>query len=417
MLPKPNKRDLTSARAWRPISLLSCLGKGLERLVARRLAWASIHRGVLHPQQCGALPKRSATDLVAALVHDIEEAFARGQVATLVTMDVQGAFDTVMRKRLARRLREQGWPAHLVRWVYAFMEDRSASVRYQDITTPSSPLQCGLPQGSPVSPVLFLLYTEPIYRLGDAQGRSGYADDVATLSVGDSAEATVAEATRKIDELVAWGAANGIAFDPDKTEVIHFSRRPARNAPAIRHGDHEKQPGAALRWLGIWLDPTLSFKTHVEKWTAKARAVAYHLKGLTNTERRRDQPVVGAAVERAAIEDQRVYPENGRMSPLGHTGHPAGMGHDTGRCSPPRERHPSGGAAARSRPPTLRGPPKGSRRGTPTCGAHSSSRAAVCSRLNQAKISTITQGVPHPPSADGRAAGKLQAAGPTTRHT
>ena len=158
MIAKPGRRDLTTARAWRPISLLSCLGKGLERLLARRLAWASIHYGVLHSQQIGALPKRSAVDLVAALIHDIEEAFAQKQVATLLTMDVQGAFDTVMRNRLVLRLREQGWPEHLAKWVESFMNDRSACVRFQDTTTPISPLQCGLPQGSPISPILFLLY-------------------------------------------------------------------------------------------------------------------------------------------------------------------------------------------------------------------------------------------------------------------
>ncbi|KAH7471445.1 hypothetical protein FOMA001_g13039 [Fusarium oxysporum f. sp. matthiolae] len=181
MIAKPGRRDLTSPRAWRPISLLSCLGKGLERLIARRLAWATINYSVLHPQQAGALPKRSATDLVTALIHDIEEAFARKTVATLVTMNIQGAFDTVMRNRLVLRLREQGWPDHLARWAGSFMSDRSARVRYQDTLTSSSPLECGLPQGSPVTPILFLLYTEPIYRLGNPQGRFGYADDTAIL--------------------------------------------------------------------------------------------------------------------------------------------------------------------------------------------------------------------------------------------
>ncbi|KJZ69582.1 hypothetical protein HIM_11019 [Hirsutella minnesotensis 3608] len=133
MIAKLGRRDLSTPRAWRPISLLSCLGKGLERLIARRLAWASIHFGVLHPQQIGALPKRSAVDLVAALVHDIEEAFARKQVATLVTLDIQGAFDTVLCNRLVLRLREQGWPSNLARWVGSFMQDRSARIRYQDI--------------------------------------------------------------------------------------------------------------------------------------------------------------------------------------------------------------------------------------------------------------------------------------------
>ncbi|KAL3955841.1 hypothetical protein ACCO45_009860 [Purpureocillium lilacinum] len=157
MIEKPGKRDLSKPRAWRPISLLSCLGKGLERLIARRLAWASIHYGVLQPQQIGGLPKRSAVDLVAALIHDIEVALSRGMVATLVTMDVQGAFDTVMRNRLILRLRQQGWPLNLVEWAASFMQARSAAVRFQDITTPPSPLECGLAQGSPASPILFAL--------------------------------------------------------------------------------------------------------------------------------------------------------------------------------------------------------------------------------------------------------------------
>ncbi|TKW60303.1 MAG: hypothetical protein DI628_08940 [Blastochloris viridis] len=283
MIAKPGRRDLTSPRAWRPVSLLSCLGKGLERLIARRLSWAAVHYSVLHPQQAGALPKRSATDLVAALIHDIEEAFARKKVATLVTMDIQGAFDTVMRNRLVLRLREQGWPDHLARWAESFMRDRSARVRYQDTLTPFTPLQCGLPQGSPASPILFLLYTEPIYRLGNPQGRFGYADDTAILSIGDTVDESSAMASSAITEMVGWGAENGVSFDPKKTEVMHFSRGKLRTTPAVSHGDVEKHPEPALRWLGIWLDSRLSFRIHVEKWAAKAQAVAYHLRGLTNT--------------------------------------------------------------------------------------------------------------------------------------
>ncbi|RKK22217.1 hypothetical protein BFJ66_g12393 [Fusarium oxysporum f. sp. cepae] len=163
------------------------------------------------------------------------------------------------------------------------MSSRSARVRYQDTLTSSSPLQCGLPQGSPVLPILFLLYTEPIYRLGNPQGRFGYADDIAILSVGDTVDETAAMASRAIDEMVRWGATNGVSFDSKKTEVMHFSRSKLRTAPAVRHGDIEKHPESALRWLGIWLDSRLSFRIHVEKWAAKAKAIAYHLRGLTNT--------------------------------------------------------------------------------------------------------------------------------------
>ncbi|KAI6747492.1 hypothetical protein HG530_015886 [Fusarium avenaceum] len=63
---------------------------------------------------------------------------------------------------------------------------------------------------------------------------------------------------------------------------MHFSHSKLRTAPAIRHGDM-KHPESALRWLGIWLDSRLSFRVHVEKWATQAQAVAYHLRGLTNT--------------------------------------------------------------------------------------------------------------------------------------
>ncbi|KAF5696553.1 hypothetical protein FMUND_15658 [Fusarium mundagurra] len=106
-----------------------------------------------------------------------------------------------MRNRLVLRLREQGWPDHLARWAESFMEDRSARVRYQDTLTQFAPFQCGLPQGSPASPILFLLYTEPKYQLGNPQGRSGYADDTAILSIGDTVDETTAMASSSIDEM------------------------------------------------------------------------------------------------------------------------------------------------------------------------------------------------------------------------
>ncbi|PWI65419.1 hypothetical protein PCL_07020 [Purpureocillium lilacinum] len=295
MIEKPGKRDLSKPRAWRPISLLSCLGKGLERLIARRLAWDSIHYGVLQPQQIGALPKRSAVGFVAALIHNIEVALSRGMVATLVTMDIQGAFDTVMRNRLILRPRQQGWPLNLVKWAASFMQARSAAVRFQDITTPPSPLECGLAQGSPASPILFALYIAPIYRLGNASGRFGYADDTAMLRVGCSLEETTALASRDMRELMTWGASNAVTFDPDKTEIMHFSRKKDPVRPSIFQNGIEIVPADSMRWLGLWLDRKLSFKTYVDEWTAKARRIANHLKALANTR----QGPLPSAVRRA----------------------------------------------------------------------------------------------------------------------
>ena len=120
MLPKPG-RDLAIAKGWRPISLLSCLGKGLERIVAKRMAWLAIEHRVVPQQLFGALPGRSAVDLVSCVIHDAEAAMRNNKVTAMITLDVQGAFDAVLHKRLLHRMRNQGWPRLLCRWVESFL--------------------------------------------------------------------------------------------------------------------------------------------------------------------------------------------------------------------------------------------------------------------------------------------------------
>jgi hypothetical protein len=105
------------------------LGKGLERLVARWMSWTAVHYKVLLKQQFGALPLRSAVDLTTCLTHDVETALNSNYTASLLTLDVKGAFDGVLPGRLIRRLREQGWPDCLVQWVSAFATNRSARIQ------------------------------------------------------------------------------------------------------------------------------------------------------------------------------------------------------------------------------------------------------------------------------------------------
>ena len=106
MLPEVGKKDRTSPRSWRPIALLSFVGKGLERLLAKRIAWTALTHDLLSPQLGGALPKRSTMDLVASFVHEAERALAKNLRVSMVTMDVQGAFDALLKRRLLQRLRK-----------------------------------------------------------------------------------------------------------------------------------------------------------------------------------------------------------------------------------------------------------------------------------------------------------------------
>ena len=124
VLAKPNKSDRSNPGSYRPIALLSVLGKGLERLIAKRMAWIAVTQKVLTCQQFGAVPHHSAVDLTTCLTHDVETALNSKLKATMLTLDVKGAFNGVLPGRLVRRLREQGWPDNLAKWVGSFSTQR-----------------------------------------------------------------------------------------------------------------------------------------------------------------------------------------------------------------------------------------------------------------------------------------------------
>lgn len=88
--------------------------------------------------------------------------------------------------------------------------------------------------------------------VGQPRGGFGYADDTAILCTGQSLDETSNKASDYVQELVNWGAANGISFDPEKTEATHFLLKTRGTTLPIRHGDVVKHPKAAMRWLGNW---------------------------------------------------------------------------------------------------------------------------------------------------------------------
>jgi len=280
MIPKPGKPNYTTYRSYRPIALISCLSKGLERLVAKRMSETALLEGLLNPQHFGALPKRSAVDLTTALTHDLEEALEKGLEALFLTMDVQGAFDSILPNRNARRLLEQGWPRNLVRWVLDFSTNRTVKVRFEGATTDDKELICGLPQGSPVSPILFMLYMLPFLTRRKKRRRFCYADDAGLLEIGKTTEEVAAALSHELEDALQWGRDNAVAFAPDKYELIHFTRKRDRSVPLIRVNGAPIQPKDVVRWLGVYFDPKLTFRTHVETWGSRAHKAAAHLRGL-----------------------------------------------------------------------------------------------------------------------------------------
>ena len=160
----------------------------------------------------------------------------------MLTLDIKGAFDAVLAGRLKQRLQDQGWPSKLVSWVASFTNNRTASLRLGDFTSQAFQVPAGLPQGSPISPILFMLFIEPLFKIGSLQarrGRFGYADDVCQIVASPSLETNIQTLEAIANEMQQWGSQEGLLFDLGKSEIQHFSRSCKDSNPAlqIKSGD------------------------------------------------------------------------------------------------------------------------------------------------------------------------------------
>lgn len=223
-LPKAG-RDPSSIKGWRPISLLSCLGKGLGRILAMRMSHLAIVWNIVGQQQFGALPKRSATDLVSCVVHVIEGAKTQGWASTFVTLDVQGAFDAVLHNRPTWRMQAQRWPKQILPWTSSFLKSRKFQVRFSGGVTIPKELVFWVLQGSRISPLLFLLYMAKPMRSGNVTTRFSYTDDIGVLGLGRTMAASAVAAQREVDNLSNWAYQNAVLFDPEKSESVQFPGR------------------------------------------------------------------------------------------------------------------------------------------------------------------------------------------------
>ena len=235
VLRKPGKDDYTQPKSYRPIALLNTLGKALEAIVANRLTYLADTYHLLPSRHTGGRKLASTDHAIHLLLQRIHKAWAEGNVASLLLLDVSGAFDNVSRQRLLHNLRKRRVNPTLVRWIDSFLSDRSSTLKLQEYTAPSAPIQTGIPQGSPLSPILYLFYNADLIEACKTENTEavGYIDDASILAVGPTAQRnckTLKTIHRKAEK---WALQHGSQFAPAKYELVHFTRDPKANTPTL----------------------------------------------------------------------------------------------------------------------------------------------------------------------------------------
>ncbi|KAJ5125944.1 hypothetical protein N7526_008121 [Penicillium atrosanguineum] len=283
-LKKPNKDDYTIAKAWRPISLLATLGKILESVVGERISHAVETHGLLPTSHFGARKQRSAEQALVFLQEQIYAAWRGRRVLSLISFDVKGAYNGVCKERLVQRMKARGIPEVLLRWVEAFCSERTANILINGQLSETQSLpQAGLPQGSPLSPILFFFFNaDLVQRQIDSQGGAvTFVDDFTAWVTGPTAQSNREGIEAIINEALNWERRSGATFEADKTAIIHF-------APKMRKSDHSPftikgqtvVPKDHVKILGVVMDTRLKYKEHIARAASKGLEAAMELRRL-----------------------------------------------------------------------------------------------------------------------------------------
>ena len=188
----------------------------------------------------------------------------------LALLDLSKAYDTVSRPLLLHKLKNLGVHSNMLQFLKHFLGERQATVRYRTATSNMHSFQNGVPQGSPLSPLLFNIYTAQA--LSDSgENVAAYADDLAVWTTAP----TVAAAQRKLARLLApvhsWASTHRMIFSSKKCKVLTITRKHVRRKPSVRFGPHKLVAVQEAKYLGIILDRQLTFHAHITDLAQRAK--------------------------------------------------------------------------------------------------------------------------------------------------
>ena len=188
-------------------------------------------------------------------------------VVSLLSLDISGAYDRVLPKILQQILERKGIPLWLSSWILSFCTSCSTTLVFDDSESSAIPIHCGVPQGSPLSPILFLFYIselhETVHSPSTGVSALGFADDTNLLAFGHSLKSNLLKLKNTHLKYLSWAARHGMVFSPEKYEILYFSRRRSDNLQLkLRLGNVILRPKEEVRVLGVYLDAKLHWYKH-----------------------------------------------------------------------------------------------------------------------------------------------------------
>ena len=268
-----NKGSTQDFNNYRPISLLSNIDKIFEKLVHSRLISYLDNFNALYRKQYGFRKKHSTAHALISLTEQIRKSLDNGQFSCGVFIDLQKAFDTVDHNILLEKLKNYGIRGVANQWFRSYLTGRKQFVFLSGKKSEILKILHGVPQGSVLGPLLFILYINDINNCILHSKTYLFADDTGLLNSNNSLKTINKQLNADLRSLFKWLCANKISLNVTKTEVVlfHHSNKEINHEIKLKLNGKKLDLSNSVKYLGLQIDKDLSFSSQINSLSVKLR--------------------------------------------------------------------------------------------------------------------------------------------------
>ena len=259
------KDDPNEISNYRPISLLPSISKVLEKIVYNRLHKFITKHNILNSNQYG-FRKNYSTDLALIQIYDkITGAIANKEHVVGIFCDLSKAFDTLNHAILLSKLSHYGIRGQPLLWFKDYLTNRKQYVTFNGFDSDPLSVQCGVPQGSILGPLLFLLYINDITNTSSLLSFVLFADDTNIFYSHSNLNSLNNTLNYEIDKVSNWFKSNKLSLNIKKTHFIHFKHHPHNTETQIhiKIDDAPLEKKTHSKFLGVFIDEALTWNEHL----------------------------------------------------------------------------------------------------------------------------------------------------------
>lgn len=269
---------------YRPISILSVLSKVIERHVSNSLCNYLQDNNLIHDQQSGFRKQHSCQTALTKLVDDWLYAIDNGDIVGTVLLDLTKAFDLVNHDILLSKLSMYKFNSNSLSWFKSYLNNRSQQVAVGCQLSDSLPIQSGVPQGSVLGPLLFIIYINDLPLHTKYCSTDMFADDTTLTMTGKISSDLSTHINTDLDLVQQWCDSNKMVINPAKSKAMFITSKGKQHRAvpetSILIGESEIHTSTQEKLLGVITDSTLSWQFQIDSVIKKCNSLLFLLSRL-----------------------------------------------------------------------------------------------------------------------------------------